>query len=50
MDGFDRTGWPRLSWFGGLSVTEIVRLAGVSRQTLYQYLDIVSDRSSNAAN
>jgi DNA invertase Pin-like site-specific DNA recombinase len=34
---------------GDLSVTEIARLAGVSRQTLYRYLDITGNRASNAA-
>lgn len=33
---------------GELSVAEIARLAGVSRQTLYRYLDITADRSSAA--
>ena len=33
---------------GELSVTEIARLAGVSRQTLYRYLDIKRDASSAA--
>jgi DNA invertase Pin-like site-specific DNA recombinase len=33
---------------GDLSVTEIARLAGVSRQTLYRYLDIARDPSSAA--
>lgn len=33
---------------GELSVTEIARLAGVSRQTLYRYLDIARDSSSAA--
>jgi len=32
-----------------LSVTEIARLAGVSRQTLYRYLDINKDRDGGAA-
>jgi DNA invertase Pin-like site-specific DNA recombinase len=32
---------------GALSVTEIARLAGVSRQTLYRYLEIDSNRSSS---
>ena len=31
---------------GELSVTEISRLAGVSRQTLYRYLDIQRDRAA----
>ena len=30
---------------GELSVTEIARLAGVSRQTLYRYLDVKRDRA-----
>jgi DNA invertase Pin-like site-specific DNA recombinase len=34
---------------GQLSVTEIARLAGVSRQTLYRYLDIGGDRVSTSA-
>jgi DNA invertase Pin-like site-specific DNA recombinase len=32
---------------GALSVTEIARLAGVSRQTIYRYLEIDSNRSSS---
>ena len=31
---------------GELSVTEIARLAGVSRQTLYRYLDVTGERES----
>ena len=34
---------------GELSVTEIARLAGVSRQTLYRYLTITGDESSRSA-
>jgi len=34
---------------GELSVTEIARLAGVSRQTLYRYLDITKDQVSSSA-
>jgi DNA invertase Pin-like site-specific DNA recombinase len=34
---------------GDLSVTEIARLAGVSRQTLYRYLDITGGESSRSA-
>jgi DNA invertase Pin-like site-specific DNA recombinase len=34
---------------GELSVTEIARLAGVSRQTLYRYLNIDRDDASNSA-
>jgi len=30
---------------GDLSVSEIARLAGVSRQTLYRYLDVAGDRN-----
>ena len=32
-----------------LSVTEIARLAGVSRQTLYRYLDISKDQKASSA-
>jgi transcriptional regulator of acetoin/glycerol metabolism len=32
-----------------LSVTEIARLAGVSRQTLYRYLNVTKDRESAPA-
>jgi DNA invertase Pin-like site-specific DNA recombinase len=32
-----------------LSVTEIARLAGVSRQTLYRYLNVTKDRESASA-
>src|SRR5664280_2402201 len=34
---------------GELSVSEIARLAGVSRQTLYRYLDIKKDPASSCA-
>jgi DNA invertase Pin-like site-specific DNA recombinase len=34
---------------GELSVTEIARLAGVSRQTLYRYLDITRDDASTTS-
>lgn len=34
---------------GELSVTEIARLAGVSRQTLYRYLNITGDQASSSA-
>lgn len=34
---------------GDLTVTEIARLAGVSRQTLYRYLDTSTDRASEMA-
>jgi DNA invertase Pin-like site-specific DNA recombinase len=34
---------------GGLSVADIARLAGVSRQTLYRYLDITKGRASSEA-
>jgi DNA invertase Pin-like site-specific DNA recombinase len=34
---------------GELSVTEIARLAGVSRQTLYRYLTITRDQPSDSA-
>ncbi len=35
---------------GELSVTEIARLAGVSRQTLYRYLDVTKTGASSGMN